>query len=315
MRRFKQNIRFLIFACLLSGGAPVFTADDPSLSGTLIITGSDTMAALVTSWADAFIGRYPAVHIEIQALGSGSAPPALAKGTANLGAMSRPMTGAEIERFTSIRGHTPVGLPVGIDTIGLIVNRSNPLDAVNLETVDAIFSSTRSCGSAAAVDRWADLHVGKNFAPQWIEAYGRTSVSGTHGFFKRVALCGGDFSADVNALPGSAAVIDAVAQNPAAIGYAGVNFINDRVKLLAIERDGVHFSAEGDATLNRDYPLSRVLFIYTASSLGKSLSPLECAFLDFIRSDEGMQLQRKLGSIPMPKSDATTEKKFIDACG
>ena len=290
------------------------SASDVPLSGTLIITGSDTMATLVANWADTFMARHQGVQIEIQAPGSGSAPPALAAGTANLGSMSRPMTAAEVERFTAERGYAPVGLPVGIDTIALIVHPSNPLSAIALETVDAIFSSTRSCGAALAIDRWSNILDEVEFEPQWIERYGRTSVSGTHGFFKQIALCAGDFSPRVNALPGSAAVIDAVAANPGAIGYTGLGFVNERVKVLAINTQDGAFLADAEATLARDYPLARVLYIYLAASPKNGLSALECAFLRFIRSDEGMRLQRTSGFIPMPKSDSVIDGQLTYAC-
>lgn len=305
---------WLFTAWLLCCPAILCSAAAAPLAGTLIITGSDTMATLVANWADTFMMLHPGVQIEIQAPGSGSAPPALAAGTANLGSMSRPMTAAEVERFTAERGYAPVGLPVGIDTIALIVHPSNPLDAIALETVDAIFSRTRSCGAAAPIERWSAALPDAEFAPQWIERYGRTSVSGTHGFFKQTALCGGDFSPRVNALPGSAAVIDAVAANPAAIGYTGLGFVNARVKVLAIDTLDGAFLANSEATLARDYPLARVLYMYLAGSPDYGLSGIECAFLRFIRSDEGMRLQRASGFIPMPKSDSAIEVQLADVC-
>ena len=304
----------VLVAWLLFGAASLSSAAQTQLSGTLIITGSDTMATLVANWADAFMTRNLGVQIEIQAPGSGSAPPALASGTANLGTMSRPMTTAEIERFAAERGYAPVGLAVGIDTIALIVHPSNPLSAISLDTVDAIFSSTRTCGARSAIDRWSNVPLNADFRPLWIERYGRTSVSGTHGFFKQIALCGGDFSPRVNALPGSAAVIDAVAANPAAIGYTGLGFVNERVKVLAIDTPDGAFLVSTEATLARDYPLARVLYIYLAASPDNGLSALECAFLRFIRSDEGMRLQRASGFIPMPKSDLAIEAQLANAC-
>lgn len=304
----------VLITWLLCLPAITFSAPASPLSGTLIITGSDTMATLIANWADTFMNRHAAVQIEIQAPGSGSAPPALAAGTANLGSMSRPMTAAEVERFTAERGYAPIGLAVGIDTIALIVHPSNPLNTIALETVDAIFSRTRSCGAAASIDRWSDVLQPVEFAPQWIERYGRTSVSGTHGFFKHTALCGGDFSPRVNALPGSAAVIDAVAANPAAIGYTGLGFVNTRVKVLAIDTPDGAFLASAEATLARDYPLARVLYLYLAGSPDNGLSALECAFLRFIRSKEGMRLQRASGFIPMPNTDSAIEMQLTDVC-
>src|SRR5512135_1869832 len=93
------------FAPLSSEAAAKLTVD-PSLaayqtasgiSGNLSSVGSDTLANLMTLWAETFNRFYPNVNIQIQAAGSSTAPPALTEGTSNLGPMSREMKDDEIE--------------------------------------------------------------------------------------------------------------------------------------------------------------------------------------------------------------------------
>ena len=66
------------------------------VSGNLSSVGSDTLANLMTLWAENYKKEYPNVNIQIQAAGSATAPPALTEGTSNLGPMSRKMKDTEL---------------------------------------------------------------------------------------------------------------------------------------------------------------------------------------------------------------------------
>ena len=92
---------------------------DPSLaaykavsgvSGSVSSVGSDTLNNLMTMWAENFNKFYPNVKIQIEGKGSGTAPPALIGGTAQLGPMSREMKGSEIDEFEKKHGYKPTQL-------------------------------------------------------------------------------------------------------------------------------------------------------------------------------------------------------------
>src|SRR5210317_1029457 len=127
------------------------------VSGNLSSVGSDTLANLMTLWAEEFKRAYPNVNIQIQAAGSSTAPPALAEGTSNLGPMSRKMKDKEIEAFEKRLGYKPTAVPVAIDALAVYVHKDNPVKGLTIAEVDAIFSSTRKCGSKKVINRWGDL--------------------------------------------------------------------------------------------------------------------------------------------------------------
>ena len=81
------------------------------ISGNLTSIGSDTLANLMTLWAQELKKNYPNVNIQIQAAGSSTAPPALAEGTANMGPMSRMMKDSEIQAFEARHGYRPTAVP------------------------------------------------------------------------------------------------------------------------------------------------------------------------------------------------------------
>ncbi len=149
------------------------------VSGNLSSVGSDTLANLMTLWAEEFKRNYPSVNIQVQAAGSSTAPPALTEGTANFGPMSRAMKDKEIEAFESRFGYKPTAIRVAIDALAVYVHKDSPLDAMSIEQVDAVFSETRRCGGSASVDTWGELGLSGSWDTRPIQLYGRNSVSGT----------------------------------------------------------------------------------------------------------------------------------------
>ena len=101
----------------------------------------------------------------------------------------------------------------------------------------AFFSSTHKCGGKD-VQRWGDVNLKGNWAQKDIQLYGRNSVSGTYGYFKKKALCKGDFKANVNEQPGSASVVQSVSQSLNAIGYSGIGYKTAGVKAVALSKKG-----------------------------------------------------------------------------
>ncbi|MDP3334902.1 MAG: substrate-binding domain-containing protein, partial [Methylococcaceae bacterium] len=150
------------------------------VSGNLSSVGSDTLANLMTLWAEEFNRLYPNVNVQIQAAGSSTAPPALTEGTSNLGPMSREMTDNEVEAFESKYGYKPTAIPVAIDALAVMVNKDNPVKGLTVEQVEGIFSSTRKCGGDKDIEIWGDAGVAAWGAIS-IQLYGRNSVSGTYG--------------------------------------------------------------------------------------------------------------------------------------
>ena len=123
------------------------------ISGNFSSVGSDTLANMMTFWAEEYKRIYPNVNIQIQAAGSSTAPPALTEGTANFGPMSRRMKSKEIEAFEKRYGYKPTEVRVAIDALAVFVHKDNPIEGLRNDQIDAIFSSTRKCGAYADVTR------------------------------------------------------------------------------------------------------------------------------------------------------------------
>ncbi|HVF61411.1 MAG TPA: phosphate ABC transporter substrate-binding protein [Thermoanaerobaculia bacterium] len=273
-----------------------------SLAGTLNSIGSDTLNNLMTLWAEAFRRHHPSVQTQIEGKGSSTAPPALIEGTGQLGPMSREMKASEIDAFEREFGYPPTQVRVAVDALAVYVHRDNPLARLTLPQVDAVFGKSRACGHPRPIDRWADAGVAGPLAARPISLYGRNSASGTYGFFKDKALCGGDFRDTVKEQPGSASVVQGVSEDAAGIGYSGIGYRTSGVKPLAIAaRDGAPFvGIDPDDVLAGRYPLSRYLYVYVNRAPGRPLAPLVAELLRFVLSREGQEVVVKDGYLPLP---------------
>jgi phosphate transport system substrate-binding protein len=283
------------------------------VSGNLSSVGSDTLANLMTLWAEEFKREYPNVNIQIQAAGSSTAPPALTESTSNLGPMSRKMKSKEIAAFEKKFGYKPTAIPVAIDALAVYVHKDNPVKGMTIADVDAIFSSTRKCGGKQDVTKWGDLGMKGAWANRAIQIYGRNSVSGTYGYFKKKALCKGDYKNNVNEQPGSASVVQSVSSSLNGIGYSGIGYKTSGVKAVALtKKAGTPFvEANPENAVNKTYPLSRFLYVYVNKHPNKPLAPLEREFIKLVLSKVGQKVVVKDGYIPLPAKVATKVLKSI----
>ena len=279
------------------------------VSGNLSSVGSDTLANLMTLWAEEYKRVYPNVNIQIQAAGSSTAPPALTEGTSNLGPMSRKMKSKEIQKFEEKFGYKPTPIRVALDALAVYVNKDNPIKGMTIPQVDAVFSSTRKCGYDKDISTWGDLGLTGAWQNRKIQLYGRNSVSGTYGYFKKKGLCKGDFKSAVNEQPGSASVVQSVTTSLNGMGYSGIGYKTSGVKAVPLsKKEGKPFvEATNENAIAGKYPLARFLYVYVNKHPNKPMAPLEREFIKMVLSKVGQEVVVKDGYIPLPASVAEKE--------
>lgn len=310
MMNIKTLIKPLALLMSVSCGSAALAADSglpeyeraSGVSGNFSSVGSDTLANLMTLWAEEFKRFYPNVNIQIQAAGSSTAPPALTEGTANMGPMSREMKDNEIEAFENKFGYKPTAIPVAIDALAVFVHKDNPLEGVTMAQIDAIFSSTLRCGHDQVINTWGQLGLAGAWERRDMQLFGRNSVSGTYGYFKETALCTGDFKNSVNEQPGSASVVQSVSTSVNGIGYSGLGYTTSSVRALPIAKDAnsPFYGATAEDAIAGNYPLARFLIVYVNKEPNKPLPPLEAEFVKMVLSRSGQEVVAKDGYIPLP---------------
>ena len=318
--KLKRLMAALTFAAAGVSAASAVAAVDPSIpsytkgagvSGNLSSIGSDSLANLMTLWAEEYKKQYPSVNIQIQAAGSSTAPPALTEGTANLGPMSREMKDVELQAFEAKYGYKPTAVPVAVDALAVFVHKDNPIKSLDMAQVDGIFSANRLCGGSN-IKTWGDVGLTGEWADKPIQLFGRNSVSGTYGYFKETALCKGDFRGNVNEQPGSASVVQSVSQSLNGIGYSGIGYKTASVKAVPLSKKGGEaFEANEVNALAGKFPLARFFFVYVNKAPNKPLAPLEAEFLKMVLSQQGQQVVAKDGYIPLPAKIVEKTRKDL----
>ena len=280
-----------------------------AVSGNIKSVGSDTMNNEMALWADGFKAFYPNVQIEVEGKGSSTGPVALIAGTAQFAPMSRPMKAKEEDDFEKRYGYKPTPLETSIDMLAVFVHRDNPIakTGLTLQQVDAIFSKNRKGGMNDDIRTWGDLGLGGEWADKPISIYGRNSASGTYGYFKDVALFGGDFKDSVKEQPGSSAVVQGIANDKYGIGYSGIGYLTADVASVPLARDtgSPMVPAQPENAYTGEYPLARFLYVYVNHRPGARLDPLRREFVRYVFSRQGQMQVLKDGYFPITAAVAT----------
>lgn len=304
-----QALATATLAVAAMAGAQV-VAVDPSLpryekqvavSGNLNSVGSDTMNNLMTLWAEGFRRHHPTVRVQVEGKGSSTAPPALIAGTAQLGPMSRDMKPSEEDAIEEKYGFGPTQIRTALDTLAVYVNKDNPIAAISLPELDAIFSKTRKGGFPHDIVTWGQLGLKGSWASRPVSLYGRNSASGTYGFFKDHALFRGDYKDTVKEQPGSASVVQGVSEDLYGIGYSGIGYKTSGARAVPIAEKvgGTPYEPTYEHAVAGRYPLSRYLYIYIVRDPRKPLDPLTREFLRYVLSREGQEVVVKDGYLPL----------------
>jgi len=250
----------------------------------LTVKGSDTMVILGQRWAEKYMEAHPGAVVQVTGGGSGTGIAALINGTTDLCQSSRAMKEAERRQMTERHGRAPHEVVVARDGLAIYVHESNPVAELTLEQIRDIY--------LGKIRTW-DL-VGGPAAP--ITLYGRENSSGTYVYFKEEVLDDADFAAAVQTLPGTAAVVNAVAQDANGIGYGGAAYAKG-VKEVAVKPDAATPGVLPKLETVRDgsYPIARPLFFYLRQEPAGKLKE----FIDYALSAEGQAVVGEVGYYPV----------------
>lgn len=253
----------------------------------ITVKGSDTMVILAQKWAETYMGSHKGVSIQVTGGGTGTGVAALQNNTTDLCNASRPLKSAEVLECIKSFKAKPHEHKVALDGIAVYVNAENPLKELTVAQVSDIFT-----GKAK---NWKD--VGGKDAP--ITLYSRENSSGTYEFFKEHVLAKQDFAASAQTMPGTAAVLQAVAKDAGGIGYGGAAY-GAGAKHLLIKKDAAATGIEPtEATVQSgEYPISRALFIYVNPAIDKDGI---ADYLKWIISDDGQKVVKDVGYFALPK--------------
>jgi len=255
-------------------------------------TGSDTLVNLALAWAERYMSENPEVRISVTGGGSGTGIASLINGTVQIANASREMSAEEIAEAKK-NGISPVKFTVALDAIAVVANPNNSVEGLTLQQLSDIYTGK--------ITRWSQ--VGGQDGP--VVLLSRESNSGTYVYFLEQVVRLGNakskalFSPETLLMPSSQGIGTEVQQNPHAIGYDGLGYVTSEQKMIAVARTaaGPYVLPSARTVLNKSYPVSRPLYMYTAGEPTGAVKK----YLDWIVSD-GQKLVRDVGFVPLAGS-------------
>jgi phosphate transport system substrate-binding protein len=246
---------------------------------------------------------YPDVTLKITASLTSIGPSALLEGRADMVPMSRALTPEEVQGFTSKYGYPPTEIKVAADALAIYVEKRNPMPSLTVGQLDGIFSRTQRRGGNS-IETWGQAGLTGEWADRPITLYGYSPEDGAHQIFQQQVLDGGQFRLSLLVLGGGSSIVQGVAADPGAIGYASIFFTCKRVHPVPIAgADGRLYAPTAENVRGHRYPLSRFLYICVNKPPGQPLGGPAAEFLRFLLSREGQQIVAADGNIPL---DAAT---------
>jgi len=254
---------------------------DAELSGSITVSGSDTMVNLAQAWAEEFGTENPGVMVSVKGGGSGNGIAALINKTTDFANSSRDIKEEEVTQGKAA-GVDPVTTVVAKDGVVIIVNSANAVADITEENLGKVYRGE--------ITNWKEL--GGADAP--IVLLSRDSSSGTYGFMQdEVIGKDGKFAKSTRNLQSTQAIVDEVSKNANGIGYIGLGYENASIKPVTV--DGVESTV--DTVLDGTYALSRPLnMISNGAPVGVAK-----AYVDWILSPAGQKLVADQGFVPLAK--------------
>lgn len=294
MRRDPVKQTALLVAVVVIGLAAGGCLGESGGAATAIrVEGSDTMVNIAQAWAEQYHLQHQEVVVQVLGGGSGVGIASLIDGNCDMANSSRLLKGDEKQKVAERRGKPAVEHVVGYDAMGIYVHPRNPIDTISIEQLAEIF------GEGGKLTRWSQLGVDMpDGVSDKIIRISRQNSSGTYGYFREHVLGKkrdmGLGSLDAN---GSKDAVALVGRTPSAIGYTGMGYATDEVKMVRVSPrgGGPAVAPSIENARNGKYPITRPLLVYTAGEVEGTLKE----YMDWIMAPGGQEIVRQLGYVPL----------------
>jgi len=252
--------------------------------------GSDTLVNVAQAWAEAYQVVNPSVVVAVSGGGSGTGIAALINGTVDLANASRAIKDSEIEQARK-NNHDPIQHTVGYDALAIYLHADNPIDGISIAQLKDIYVD------GGGTLNWPDLGVEvPGCQDQEIVVVSRQNNSGTYAYFRDAVLGAEDFRLGTRDMHGSKDVVDLVENTPCAIGYSGLAYATDHIKMPCVSQaaGSACVAPSVETAVDGSYPIARPLFMYSSGEPTGAVGD----YLNWIKSDEGQCIILEKGYAP-----------------
>jgi phosphate transport system substrate-binding protein len=247
----------------------------------LTLDGSTTVGPIAKAFAEYMMRENGAINITVSESGSGNGAKALLNGTCDIANLSRHLKDSEKEAMTA-KGVKPVAHVAAYDALPVVVHPSNKVGALTIAQIKDIYTGK--------ITNWKEV----GGFDRTIVVISRDTNSGTYETFAELVLGkDGKVVQSAEYTGSNGAVRQRVQKTDGAIGYIGIGFIDDTVKVLTV--NGIAPSVE--TVLDKTYPICRELFMFTNGE--PAADSLAGRFLGLITSKEGAEMVEEIGYVPV----------------
>jgi phosphate transport system substrate-binding protein len=284
-----MNIRQIFLALITVSATFTVSAAERSVIQN---KGSDTLVNVAQAWAEAYRDVAPDTAVAVSGGGSGTGIAAMINGTVDIANASRKMKKKEIASAQK-KGQNPIEHVVGYDALAVFINSANSAKSLSFSQLRDIYIRD------GKVTKWSDLGLKvPGCDSDKIVVVSRQNNSGTYAYFKKAVLGKkGKFRQGTLDMHGSKDVVDLVEKTPCAIGYSGLAYATDHIKMACISQEdsGECINPSVKTASDRSYPIARPLFMYTNGEPQGAVKE----YLDWILSDKGQCILLKKGYAPV----------------
>lgn len=265
----KKLLGLLVFSML------ILTGCSSSNTETISAGGSNSVQPLFEYYIQEYVATYPDAKVTYEGKGSSDGYTNTVNGTYAFGCMSRELKPEELVEGLTVN-------TIALDGIAVIVHPDNPVNDLSIEQINQIYTGQ--------ITNWSEV----GGPDQTISVISRDAASGTREAFDDIIGFGGEgevpLSEDALQLDSNGAIAQAVAGNPAAIGYVSLEALDDTIKPISVE--GVEPTEENIA--NGHYEIARPFnLIYFEDELNET----ELQFLHWVEENEA-ELASDMGYVP-----------------
>ena len=299
---------------------PEYLSKTPPFEGTLRISGSNSMAGLLTKLATAYESIYPGVKVVVKQGGSSKGVQALKAGECDMASVSRALTEAEVKELEASSGLKVFQVPIALDATCIYVNADNPRAGITREQLNGIFSITHSLTKDPII-RWNDLDKKSPLGDQFMPIYTLPESHGTMQAFYEFAMPGEQLQTIMRFTePGASSVVNACCAYPTALGISGYSNRQPRARAVPVaEGPGKPVVAPGFRSIrDRSYPMWRPMNLVVLAKDAEQVPAMTLDFLRFTWSEAGQDACATLGMVVVDLDRApelvkdSVQRRFTD---
>jgi len=251
--------------------------------------GSDTLVTVAQAWAEEYSKVAGGTVVTVTGGGSGTGINAMINGTVDIANASRKMKTSEFDTARAA-GIEPVEHIVGFDALAVYVHKDNPIESITIEQLADIY------GENGKVTKWSEIGVDMGDNDEIVRV-SRQNNSGTYVYFRNTVLGKqGKYKLGSLDLHGSKDVVELVEKTAGAIGYSGLAYANEHVKLVPVAMNGnAAVIPSVETAVDGTYPIARPLMMYTNGEPTGAIKE----YMDWILSSTGQAIIKDKGYAPV----------------